>query len=187
MHSSGISELGRRTKSRWFFVVALLSVAAGFVLSGTGEWDKTNRIGKERLVSWEAMPEMDGAACEWIPASASTSLAAALQQSPGGQEAAPPRPSEQARGEVSKRDHVLHIQVVADAFPVLERPVFFPNQRGLLGDMPIVIDAILRHRDHEAVDVSTHGLLLSVRERASAAERVAELMLMEIPQRPNAT
>ncbi|MCH8267888.1 MAG: hypothetical protein IH846_10250 [Acidobacteria bacterium] len=41
----------------------------------------TQTFGQERLISWEPLPQLDGAMCQWVPASASMSLRAALQQS----------------------------------------------------------------------------------------------------------
>ncbi|MGH9786198.1 MAG: hypothetical protein ACRD88_18670, partial [Terriglobia bacterium] len=92
------------------FVFVLLAVTAGLVLSkgGSNGAARTNRIGQERLVSWEPLPAMDGAACEWLPASASMSMAAALQQSPGT--GAPPQPSGQAREAVAKRPPLYSIK-----------------------------------------------------------------------------
>jgi len=40
----------------------------------------TQSFGQDRLISMERLPEVDGAMCQWVPASASTTLAAALQQ-----------------------------------------------------------------------------------------------------------
>lgn len=63
---------------------------------------------------------------------------------------------------------IIRLQVIADALPVIECAVFFPNQRRLLGDPPIFFDAIFRHWQHEAIDVSTHGLPRSMKERAES-------------------
>ncbi len=69
-------------------IVALLAAAALFVFSGGGRQGmvRTQHIGSDRIVSWEAFPEMSGmdeAMCPWVPASASASLAAALQGGAG--------------------------------------------------------------------------------------------------------
>ena len=73
---------------------------------------KTQTFGNDRLISWEPLPTWDGEMCPWIPASASVSLAAALQQAPGsGGTAAAPTP---ARGERIERDP---LRVIRDPYP----------------------------------------------------------------------
>ena len=95
------------------FVLALLAVTAGLVLSMSrpGGMTRTKQVGADRLVAWEALPEMDGAACEWIPAAASMSLAAALQQSQETRGTASlARPGGEARAGVAKREPIYTIK-----------------------------------------------------------------------------
>ncbi len=68
--------------------VALLAIGAflatsGIFISGGSQQSvlDTQNFGQERLISWEQLPQMDGAMCQWVPASATMSLSAALQQS----------------------------------------------------------------------------------------------------------
>ena len=63
-------------------ILAVISIAAGFVLSsGRGNLLSEPRpAGSARLISVEPLPEMDGQMCEWVPASASSALEAALWQ-----------------------------------------------------------------------------------------------------------
>ena len=84
----------------------LLAVAAGLVISGSRKAQETASFGRERLVSWEALPEMDGEMCEWVPASASSSLMAALAPQDSGTTAAAGRPRLSAAQleEISKRE-----------------------------------------------------------------------------------
>ena len=93
--------------------LALLAVATGLVLAGGSRAPvRTARmIGTDRLVAWERLPEMSGGPmCEMVPASATQTLMAALQQGAGAGSgsarptgAAPPYPSEAAREMVAKR------------------------------------------------------------------------------------
>lgn len=64
--------------------MAALLVTAGIFLSVGSQWEdsSTRAFGRERLLSWEELPQMDGAMCQWVPASASMTFAAALQQAP---------------------------------------------------------------------------------------------------------
>ena len=117
MLSRRIPRWSRHRTVALFFLTALLAGAAGLVLSrgGPGGAARSVPIGKDRLVSWEALPEMDGAMCEWVPASASISfagsLAAALQQSAESRRpAAPARPSDRAREEVAKRQPLYDVR-----------------------------------------------------------------------------
>ena len=70
--------------------LAVLVVAAGWLLMSRS--GPSRLTGQARLVSVQQLPEqfreMDGMACEWMPASAGASLAAAFQE-PAGQEAVP--------------------------------------------------------------------------------------------------
>ena len=103
-------------------VLAFLAATTGLVLSsGNHEGTaRTRTFGQERLVSWEALPEMDGEMCEWMPASASANLVAALQQQPGTGAAATapdrPRPSDAARAEIAKRKPVSTLRDPHNAF-----------------------------------------------------------------------
>ncbi len=89
-----------RVRSRWprkkrlsgrgtvFAPWIVLAVLGGWILSGGNPWSiRSNSSEQARLVSIVPLPEMppeistmDGAMCEWIPASASTNLLAALPQ-----------------------------------------------------------------------------------------------------------
>jgi hypothetical protein len=69
-------------------VVALCAIVAlaGWITSIEGDRGNARPvpmgefIGESRFVSVEALPETDGAMCEWVPASSQTSLRSALQQ-----------------------------------------------------------------------------------------------------------
>jgi len=56
--------------------VFLLAGTAGMVLSNGGYRDQAGprTLGQDRLVSWEQLPPSEGDMCQWVPASASTSL-----------------------------------------------------------------------------------------------------------------
>ena len=82
----------------------LLATAAGLVIFGSQKARETAAFGADRLVSWETLPEMDGEMCEWVPASASSSLMAALApQGSGSASTDRPRPSDAQREAISKR------------------------------------------------------------------------------------
>ena len=70
---------------------------------------RTQSIGSDRIVSWEALPNMDNAMCQYMPASASGTLAGALQSaqydSPAGTE---------VTGERIDRDP---LRVIRDPYP----------------------------------------------------------------------
>lgn len=97
-------------------------VAAG-VLSSVGtltgnQNHKTVHLGNDRLVAFEPFPELNGAMCELIPASAGEEmlLALAVQQSSGDSSAGaaqsaapPPRPSEAEREAVRRRQPLRNI------------------------------------------------------------------------------
>jgi DNA-binding beta-propeller fold protein YncE len=97
----------------FLFMIAFLALASGLVLSSG--WDGVTRarvFGYDRLVSWEPLPEFDGEMCQWVPASASMTLAAALEQQQAGSGAtgAPPAlQDDRARVEVAKRQPVTNI------------------------------------------------------------------------------
>jgi hypothetical protein len=95
-------------------IVALFGTLTGFVLwSGNGKGSHPAlgpRLGGDaRLISIEPLPETDGPMCEMVPASASTSLFAELEQQQmesgpaGAPEAAESRPSEAAKETLAKR------------------------------------------------------------------------------------
>ena len=74
-----------RSKRRSFLAIAVLGVFAGlFLLRGVETGEQRGRqpeaFGNSRLVSIVPFPETDGQMCQWVPASASTTLAAVLQQ-----------------------------------------------------------------------------------------------------------
>jgi len=86
-------------------IVGLLILAAGWFV--TANHDRAHLAGQPRLVSVQPWEGMDGAACQWMPASASMTLGRALQapgagalQAPAAQE---PYPSEAARTAASQR------------------------------------------------------------------------------------
>src|SRR3990172_2544091 len=83
----------------------LLAVGSGLILSSGGvpETPSSTLIGKERIVAWEALPEMNGPMCEMVPASASATMMAALQQSARAatSDAAPPHPQAPAQARVA--------------------------------------------------------------------------------------
>ena len=62
-------------------MLALTGTLAGFVLSSgvTGE-NLSGSTGSPQLISVEPLPAMDGVMCEWMPASASTTLLASMRQ-----------------------------------------------------------------------------------------------------------
>ena len=107
MARSRVRFMKSRRKAGLLIMLAFLVTAAGFILSGGSQKEKlgTRTFGYDRLVSWEALPEMDGEMCQWVPASASMSLAAVLQQQPasGAPATAPPMPSDAQRAEVASR------------------------------------------------------------------------------------
>ena len=107
----------RSRKSTLLVMVALLAVTAGIVFLGGSRQAivKTQPFSDDRLISWEPLPEWNGEMCPWVPVSASSSLTAALQQSPGtGGTAAAPRASDQTRGERIERDP---LRVIRDPYP----------------------------------------------------------------------
>ena len=85
----------RRNKpsfGRSFLVALLLAAAAGLLFIGQGvqkdivaggEAAQRQPTGQPQLVSVEPLPGMDGAMCEWVPASASSALLAAFPQESG--------------------------------------------------------------------------------------------------------
>ena len=93
----------------------LLSVA-GWVLfgnglerlGGIGQTALRTPTGSPQLISVEPYPEMEGAVCEWMPASASTSLVAALRPAQAAQETGPA-----SREEAAKREP---LRVIRDSY-----------------------------------------------------------------------
>src|SRR5687767_13442279 len=86
--------------------LALASLAAmgSAVLSGRVPRLGSIAIGDDRLVAWEALPEMNGPMCEYLPAS--MTLAAPQQAGsarPASGTTAPPHPSAQVRAQVAAR------------------------------------------------------------------------------------
>ena len=76
-----------RTKRFAMILAGMTALAGWIVLSGLGRWSDPASLssgpggnGQARLVSIEPLP-MEGEYCEWVPASASQTLAASLQQS----------------------------------------------------------------------------------------------------------
>ena len=80
------------TRRAALLAIGALLVTAGIFISGGSRQDVsgTRTFGRERLISWEELPQLDGAMCQWVPASASMTLSAALQQAsaPTSEEAA---------------------------------------------------------------------------------------------------
>src|SRR5262249_55292068 len=73
-------------------------------------------------------------------------------------------------GQLRERHQALHVQIVADALPVVERSVLLPDRRGLFGNAPVVLDPILLNRDDEPIDVPSHSLILPNTNLPPAAE-----------------
>src|SRR5207249_4010187 len=60
-----------------------------------------------------------------------------------------------------KRGPFAPLDVVGDALDVLERAVFAPDSAGLLRQAAVGREFLPRNGNHEAVDVSCHGVLLA--------------------------
>ncbi len=104
-----------RSKRRSFLALAVLGVFAGlFLLRGDGQGEQGGRqpvaIGNSRLVSIVPLPETDGQMCQWVPASADTTLVAALRQEQLAARAATPA----SRDEVARREP---LRVIRDSYP----------------------------------------------------------------------
>jgi DNA-binding beta-propeller fold protein YncE len=97
-------------------LLVFLAVAGAAVLLTEGPQSAgPRRIGEERLIAMEALPEMNGELCEVVPASASEEMFEALmQQAPArtapGAGQAPPRPSDAARDQVARRPAVATLK-----------------------------------------------------------------------------
>src|ERR1041385_7858966 len=115
-------------KTRVFVVVALFAVATLAVLSGQSvafqnRVRQTKVIGKERLVSVQQLPQLEGPFC---PDDAEPGLMASLQPppalaastpqqrngnaAPGVNGTPPPRPSEALKAEIAKRQPVTNLR-----------------------------------------------------------------------------
>jgi hypothetical protein len=95
-------------------LVVFLGAATAFIVSSGAQQKiaRTESIGSDRIVSWEAFPPTDEAMCPWVPASASpasatVTLAAALQRGAGNPNAA-------VTGERIDREP---IRVIRDPYP----------------------------------------------------------------------
>ena len=111
----------RNRHSQWVgkYLIGSLTIllgAAGWVLFSNGP-DRLGRSGQTalriptgspQLISVEPYPVMEGAACEWVPASASTSLMASLQPTQAAQAAGPA-----SREEAAKREP---LRVIRDSY-----------------------------------------------------------------------
>ena len=99
-------------------ILALIGIGSGFVLSsmdggGTGPVLGRRPIGPPQLISIEPLPEMDAEMCQWIPASANTSLILPWQEV-GGTARTPSRyPEASERAEVAKR---APLRVIKDPY-----------------------------------------------------------------------
>jgi hypothetical protein len=92
-------------------LVFLLAIAGIVVWSGSSGVNLTRRMAAQpRLVSIQPLPEMDGAMCEYMPASATPSLVLALQEA---REARDPVPSDSVRQAASKR---LPVRTMRDQY-----------------------------------------------------------------------
>jgi len=99
-------------------LLTLVGISGALVLAGGRSLrGRTVRLGSERLIAFERLPELGGPMCELVPASASAqeTLFAALMQMPaptvGPRTAAspPPRPSDAVREMVAKRPPTANI------------------------------------------------------------------------------
>ncbi|MCZ6751432.1 MAG: hypothetical protein O7E51_06340, partial [Acidobacteria bacterium] len=77
-------------------------------LGGIGQTALRRPTGYPQLISVEPLPEMEGAVCEWVPASASTSLVAALRPAQTALETGPA-----SREEAAKREP---LRVIRDSY-----------------------------------------------------------------------
>ena len=98
-----------RGKAGFAAILAMIAIAAAFVVSSQ-EIDTARSVfgrkptGQAQLVSIQPYPEMNGEMCQWVPASASSTLLAAFQQPRQGV------PDEASRAEVEKRAPVRMIR-----------------------------------------------------------------------------
>ena len=94
-------------------ILAAIGIIAGFVLGGAGQPHSIfgrAPAGHPRLVSIEPLPPMDGAMCEWVPASTSRLAALLPQQQPSRAEASP---AEASPAEAARRGPV---RVIRDSY-----------------------------------------------------------------------
>ena len=101
----GTSHFSGRRKALWIGILGTFS-AVGLLLSNAGAGKNRLLFPKQtgpRLISIQPLPEMQGPMCEWVPASASMTLAAALQQERLAAAAPGARPDEAVRLAASQR------------------------------------------------------------------------------------
>jgi DNA-binding beta-propeller fold protein YncE len=95
-------------------VFGLLGVGSSLILwsGSTPGVDSSRIIGKERIVAWDALPEMNGPMCEMVPASASAAMMAALQQTAqaAGADQPPAHPSAEAHERVAGRKALYYVE-----------------------------------------------------------------------------
>jgi len=113
---------GTRRANRFFWVLPALLVVGAWTILGAGvKWlgdgnafraTLPGSAGPARLLSVQPLPETEGAQCVWMPASAPTTLLAALRQ----RESATPASPESTREEAAKRQPLWKIQ---DPYPSL--------------------------------------------------------------------
>ena len=110
--------LGRR-KRLCLILAGVLALAGWVLIAGQGTPPDRSAVspapgrqpaGSARLVSIEPLPETEGAICEWVPASARTTLLAALRQE---------RSSGQAAGSASSAETAKRppLRVIRDPYP----------------------------------------------------------------------
>lgn len=98
---------------------AVIGAFAGIVLS-SGEGDHISSvsarrpIGSPQLISVEPLPVFGGEMCQWMPASAGTTLVAALQQAQLAARTADPAPGEQETDADADR---APVRIIRDTYP----------------------------------------------------------------------
>lgn len=102
-------------------ILIALGTLAGFILSdGSLGRDQgvleRNRAGSARLVSITPLPAMDGEMCQWMPASASTTLVAALRQERSSASASTASSAETDARTASDADRAP-LRVIRDTYP----------------------------------------------------------------------
>ena len=101
----------RREVQRIAVLGSLLAMAGWLVWSGSGEFNRGRQMtARPRLVSIRPLPEMDGAMCEYLPASATPSLVLALQEARAARQSVP---SDAAREAASRR---LPVRTMRDPY-----------------------------------------------------------------------
>ena len=106
---------------RMTLLLALIGLLTGWVVTGmqtsesqlvrASQNSLRQRTGSPQLVKLDPLPAMDGAMCEWVPASASSALAVSLQQGGGASGSAAA-----LREEIRQRDPVRVIRDTYAAF-----------------------------------------------------------------------